>query len=418
MLNFLFYDTQYLVGQGADFFSYYQAGFNLMTGLDCYAIPETLAVPYLYQYRYLPYFAYTFGAFVNLLPPINAYWLWIGILTVSLWLAVFRTWFLAKALNRPSWEGRMAMGMWLVFSPTYIELYLGQVTLFAAILLFFALTTTSFAKGSNGGGAMTIFWTLSSLTKLIPFLIGPVLLGAGRVRHVLVAALVTLFAIFAVPAGLEGLRYFLDFNTARSLYIIPYPGDHSLKMLLYYLLGEPGFDFRIITGLLVGVFLMVATFATIYSRDVWTCAMIFSTIYFFIMTDVWEHHYTFILPLLILAWIRGQPEGKMRWVPFALVLLLSIPILPMIQFFSGLSPEINPIALAPVWQIVYHSSKVVPSLIFFGWLLLVAYGSPREENAAETFLDAIRTVWNGLIRGSSPAIEGGILVRIEQETPH
>ena len=56
MLNWLFYDTKYLVGQGADFFSYYQAGHNVLNGLDPYTIPADLAVPYLYPFRYLPYF--------------------------------------------------------------------------------------------------------------------------------------------------------------------------------------------------------------------------------------------------------------------------------------------------------------------------------------------------------------------------
>ncbi|TFG98851.1 MAG: hypothetical protein E4H14_20610, partial [Candidatus Thorarchaeota archaeon] len=98
-MNSFFYDTQYLVGQGADFFSYYQAGNNVLNGLDVYIIPDPLAVPYLYRYRYLPYFAYTFGVILNLAPPISAYWIWIGILIGSVWMAAFRTRSLAKALN-------------------------------------------------------------------------------------------------------------------------------------------------------------------------------------------------------------------------------------------------------------------------------------------------------------------------------
>jgi hypothetical protein len=305
------------------------------------------------------------------------------------------------------------MGMWLIFSPVYIELYLGQVTLFAAILLFFALTTPLFVEGRNTGGMMTFLWTMSSLTKIIPYLVAPVLLGAGRVRSVLVVVIVTLFAIFAVPTGLEGLRFFINYNSARTFSINPYPGNHSLKMLLYYLLGEPSFDPRIITGLFIGIFFVIAFFATIYSRNVWACSMLFATTYFFIMTDVWEHHYTFILPLLVLAWIQAPPEGKTRWVPFALVLVLSIPILPIVQILSGLSPGIHPRALAPVWQIVYHSSKVVPTLTFFGWLLLVAYRFPRKNTFAESFLNTFRNAWNGLNTGRSLAIEGGIQVRTE-----
>jgi hypothetical protein len=409
MLNSLFYDTQYLVGQGADFFSYYQAGHNALNGLDCYTIPDSLAVPYLYPYRYLPYFSYSFGVIINLAPVILAYWVWVGIVIISVWLAILRTRSLAIALNRPNWEGRIAMGMWFVFSPIYIELYLGQVTLFAAILVFFALTTPSLVEGRNTRVSMTVFWTTGSLTKLIPFFIAPALLGAGRARSVVAAAIVTLLAIVAVPAGLEGLQFFLDFNTARSMYIFPYVGSHSLKMLIFYLIGQSTNDFRVITGLLMGIFFVIAAIATLYSRDVWSCAGLLSLTYFFIMTDVWEHHYTFILPLLVLAWIRGRPEDKARWVPIALVLLMSIPMLPIVVFLSGVAVGVHPITWNPIWQIVYHSSKVVPTLIFYGWLLMTAFRSPREASILGSVTATFRNAWDGLINGSSPPIEAGIL---------
>ncbi len=415
LLNPLFYDTNYLVGQGADFFSYYQAGNNVLNGLDCYAIPDPLVVPYLYPYRYLPYFAYTFGVFLNLTTPILAYWLWVGVLTVSVWLAALRTRSLAKKLNRPGWESRIAMGMWFMFTPIYIELFLGQVTLFAAILMFFALTTPSFVNGQNTRWTMTILWIVSSLTKLIPFFITPALLGAGKARSVLMAIVVTVIAIVAVPAGLESLQFFLGFNTARTIYLSGYVGSHSLKMLIYYLLGESTNDFSVITGLLIGIFIMLASIATLYSRDVWTCASLFSISYFFIMTDVWEHHYTFILPLLVLAWIRGQPEDKGRWIPLMITLLMSLPMIPIVAFLSGAGPSVHPITWSPIWQIVYHSSKVVPTLLFFMWLLLTAFRSPRDDSFIESILITFKNAWIGLIKGNSPSIEGGILVRTNHE---
>ena len=415
-LNSFFHDTKYLVGQGADFFSFYQAGYNVLNGLDCYTIPDSLVVPYLYPYRYLPYFAYSFGAIINLAPPVLSYWFWVGILTVSLWLAVFRTRSLGKALHRPDWEVRIAMGMWFVFSPIYIELFLGQVSLLAAILMFFALTNSSFVDGRNKSGTMTIFWIAGGLAKLVPFFITPVLLGAGRVRSVLIAVVVMMLAVVAVPAGLESLQFFIDFNAARTVYLGPYVGSHSLKMLLYYILGESTNDFRAITVLLIVVFSLLSIVATFFSRDVWSCAGLFSITYFFIMTDVWEHHYVFLLPLLVLAWIRGQPDDRARWIPVVLVLLLSLPMMPIIGFISGVGLGVHPITWGPVWQIIYHSSKVVPALIFYGWLLVTALRSPRADSDFESIMITYRTAWNGLITGSNPTIEGGILVRREIET--
>jgi len=414
-LNSFFFDTQYLIGQGADFFSYYQAGHNVLNGLGCYALPDPLVVPYLYVYRYLPYFAYSFGVIINLAPPISAYWIWISVLICSVWLAAFQTLSVAKKLNRPDWEGYVGMGMWFMFTPIYIELYVGQVTLIAGILMFFALTTRSLVDGLKKRGTMVISWTVAALTKMIPYLIAPVLLAAGRVRTVLVAIIVTIVAIFAVPAGLESLQYFVDFNTARNSYITPYPGDHSLKMLLYYLFGEQSRDASGLTILLVVVFLGLASFATLYSRDVWSCACLFSVSYFFIMLDVWEHHYTFLIPLLVLAWIRGGQKDKARWIPVALALVMSIPALPVVQFLSGMGSGGLPISWSPEWQIIYHSSKVVPTLIFYVWLLITAFRYPRAESGFESFLDSFRNAWNGLITGRNPIAQGGILIHTEPE---
>ncbi len=416
ILNPLFHDTKYILGQGADFFAYYQAGYNVLNGLSCYLIPDPLVVPYLYPYRYLPYFAYSFGAILNIVPPITAYWLWVGVVTVSVWLAIIRTRTLAKSLDRPDWERRIAMGIWLVFSPIYIELFLGQVTLMAGILMFYALTTSSFVEGKKTGWTTTVSWLTGGLTKLIPFFIAPVLLGAGRVRTVLVAFTVTILAIVLVPAGLESLQFFLDFNTARNYYISRYAGSHSLKMLILYLLGLQSADFSQITGLLMGFFFMLAITATLYSRDVWSCTGLFVTTYFFIMTDVWEHHYTFILPLLVLAWIRGRPEDKARWVPVMIVLLMSLPMMPIVSFLSGNAPAIDPMNWAPIWLIVYHSSKVVPTLIFCAWLLVTAFRSPRENSVLWSIENTFRNVWNGLVKNEDPTIEGGVLVRPQQSS--
>jgi hypothetical protein len=416
ILNTFFHDTRYIIDQGIDFFSFYQAGNNVLNGLDCYVRPDPLAVPYMFPYRYLSYFAYSFGAVLNQAPPILAYWIWIGILIVCVWLAVLRTRSVSKALYRQYWEGRIAMGMWFLFSPIYIELYLGQVTLIAAILMFFALTTPSLVKGRMGNWTMTSFWTLGALTKLIPFFIAPVLIGAGRVRSVLVAITVFVIGIFAVPAGLESLQYFLAFNSPQLFNVTPYDGNHSLKMLLYYLLGEPGSDFTLITGLIFGIFFVITIAATLYSRDVWVCAGLFSLVFFFIMFDIWEHHYTFLLPLLVLAWIRGRTEDKSRWVPLILVLMMSLPMFPIIEFLSGAGPGAAPMTWGPGWLIVYHASKVVPTLIFYGWLLMMAFRSPRDEKFLESVRDAFRNAWSSLKSNRYPAIEGGILVQKEQGT--
>ncbi len=186
-------------------------------------------------------------------------------------------------------------------------------------------------------------------------------------------------------------------------------------MLILRISGQPAGDFWFTTAIFVGVFFTLAIIANLYSRDVWSCAGLFATSYFFIMTDVWEHHYTLILPLLVLAWIRGRPEDKARWIPLMLVLLLSLPMMPIIEVLSGLGPGVHPSNWSQLLLIIYHSSKVIPVLIFYGWLLITAYRTPREDSFLMSATEAFRNAWNGLITGSSPRIVEGILVRIDSE---
>ena len=398
-LNSFFYDTWYLVGQAPDFFSYYQAGYNVLHGLDPYFIPTDLAVPYLYPFRYLPYFAYTFGAALNLTNPYTAYWIWDGILVVAIWLSALQTHRVAKMLDRPAWEGYIGMGMWFIFTPIYIELYVGQVTLIAGILVFFALTTPSLVNGGRTRGSLTVPWTLGALTKTIPYFLAPVFLAAGRIRTVLIAAIVTVVAIFAVPAGYESLIHFLAFNNARNNWITPYPGDHSLKMLIYYAFGEFSRNFSSITVVLILFFIGLAIFTTLFSRDVWACTGMFALSYFFVMLDVWEHHYTFLLPFFVLLFIRGRPTDRARWIPLVLTLIMSIPIIPVIRLLSGVDPSVHPINWSIEWQILLHSSKVVPALIFYFWLMIIAVRFPRANNTLDSLLGIFRDAWTGFLTG-------------------
>ena len=405
LLDELFHDTKYLLGQGADFFAFYQAGNNILNGISCYATPSSPVVPFFYPYRYLPYFAYSVGVLLNLLPPVAAYWGWVGLTLTALWLAVWRTFSLARRLDRPAWEAYVAAALWFAFSPVYIEMYLGQVTLLAGILTFFALTSSQFVSGAKRRLSFDVSWTFGGLAKLIPFTMAPVFLFGGRVRAVLAAVAVTAVAILVVPNGFESLLFFIDFNASRTMYLNPYPGSHSLKMLILHAFGLPAGDFRIITLLLAGIFGTLSILAMLYSRDLWSTSALFALSYFFIMTDVWEHHYTFLLPLLVLGWIRGNPEDRGRWVPVLLALAMSIPMMPVIEILSGAGPGVNPSDWAPVWLVIYHSSKVVPALILFCWFFWTSLAYPREDGI-------LRTVWSALRTGEEPSIQRGVLVEM------
>ena len=53
------------------------------------------------------------------------------------YLVYLRLGLICKTLDKPKWVSNVAIGMWLCFSPIYLELYMGQITLFVGILTFF-----------------------------------------------------------------------------------------------------------------------------------------------------------------------------------------------------------------------------------------------------------------------------------------
>jgi hypothetical protein len=132
-----FFDATVLSGgRGLDFYSIYQAGHNARHGLDIYEgdparVP--VVVPYFTPYRYLPVVAYTVGAGLSLLPPLTAYKLWVVVVELALLGCVAATY--AVTRRDPDLFARLAM-MWLVFSPYYLELFMGQFSLVQAALVW------------------------------------------------------------------------------------------------------------------------------------------------------------------------------------------------------------------------------------------------------------------------------------------
>src|SRR5947209_13333972 len=77
-LNPLFNDATQRLGQGADFFSVYQAGANIAHDKMVYQTAGIhAAVPYFYPFRYLPSAAFSIGLISNVVPPWTAYWSWV-----------------------------------------------------------------------------------------------------------------------------------------------------------------------------------------------------------------------------------------------------------------------------------------------------------------------------------------------------
>lgn len=152
-LNPFFYISMHAKGQGGCFFGIYQAGVNLLNGesiygCETYRTPHELAVPFYHFYRYLPFTSYISSIFASVLGPWQAYWGWIVINEILLAACILITVRLRARYGRAA---LVAASFWLLFSPFYTELYMGQFCF--AMTFFIFLTLYPFLRGREPGGS-------------------------------------------------------------------------------------------------------------------------------------------------------------------------------------------------------------------------------------------------------------------------
>jgi len=384
-LNPLFHDSSYRLGQGSDFYAFYQAGYNILFGLNPYdKIAGYIVVPYSYNYRYLPFFAYTFGIIFNIFPPIIAYWIWVVLILILIWYTCWLTFRICKSLDKPRWVAYIAIGMWLCFSPIYLELYMGQTTLFVGLLTFFSFYAEYKKKEKSG----IILWTLGSLVKYMPYLLTPAILCSGRTRKVIYNILLSILAV--ISFGLVFFIYFLNYNLDAAGNLFTHNGNFDLKNLIYlfgriFTQDDNWFlnNNRLVNIILISSFFGISILATIYTKDYLIAASLFACSYFLAFSGIWEHHFTFIFPFLIILWIRD--DNRKLW--FLIFVLLALPT--PFYFFDLFNLWDFPFSL------LYRSSKTIPILILFIFLLIKAYKNPRQE----TFINSLKEVGNSIYIG-------------------
>ncbi len=140
-LNPLFYIAVHAKGQGGCFFGIYQAGVNLLNGesiygCETYRAPKEIAVPFYHFYRYLPFTSYVASIFAKALKPWSAYWIWIVINEILLVACILLT---VRLRSRFGSSAVIAASFWLLFSPVYTELYMGQFCFLMTFFIFMIL---------------------------------------------------------------------------------------------------------------------------------------------------------------------------------------------------------------------------------------------------------------------------------------
>jgi len=372
-------------GQGSDFYAFYQAGAYVLEGRDIYQRPmddPDRVVPYAYFYRYLPFVAYTIGVALNAVPPRVAYWLWVALVEVILLLCVRATWRMARDRSLAA----ALSAMWLMFTPFYLEQYMGQLTFVMAALSF------AFVLG-HARGRRAVFdwsWIVSLLVKHLSILYLPILIRMRRYRLVLLGLL--LLVATTVPYLLlrsAGVGHFTNDNF--SLNLNPMAGNLGfmafLMVVKYHFFPEASQMFahigpvgiswtRIMLAFAAGVPTLVCLWVTFLRRpfNFLESVSLWTILFFFVFREIWEYHYVILIPLFVLLYARTR--APVLWVMYALLAAPTLFVLYDVPFDS-------PQAYWTVSQhVLNHAYKIAPVVWLFVWVA----GCMRRHAAARDAL--------------------------------
>ncbi|MHA1870946.1 MAG: glycosyltransferase 87 family protein, partial [Promethearchaeota archaeon] len=303
MLNPFFSATTNVYGQGADFFSFYQAGYNVLHDKLYYNFTkEDMVVPYLYSYRYSAFFAYTFGVIFNLAPPFISYRGWVVFIIIFLLFTSFYTLKITKKLRCGDSTRYISASMWLVFTPIYADLYLGQVSLFVSLLVFWSLYLET-KKNLKSETLGNLLYAIASIIKYIPYLMILAYLKHKRTAKAIFSLIFTLF--FIALWDLPHIMTILKFNFMLSTGGVGSEGSFDFRNLIYRFLhfmatnifnldGEEfitQFNNNIIyiNALFIIGGGIITLYGIIYSQNYLVSLSLSVMAYFIMFSKIWEH---------------------------------------------------------------------------------------------------------------------------------
>ena len=398
------FDNSASLPQGIDFFSVYEAGHSVLENRSVYHFDgaDTSVTPHHNPFRYLPLVAYVVAVPFNALPAWEGYWTWVAINELLLVLNAYLTW---RVAGRSDWA-LVAASMWFVFTPFYVELYVGQFSFLMATLLL--LTGLGLVRGRELRGGLP--WAVSIVTKSNSALLLPLLIRVGWWRAIAGGAVLVALNAAYFAGRLRDLQYFLWINLSQVLNggygLLDFQlrpgemrffedpdqrlfqfssGEHGLLALVRnsYLAFDstatnlPGPFSLVLVAAVVGVGLGVTFFSrrldVLALFGVWICT-------FFLVYTAWEHHYVMLLPALVLL-VAFRPAS--RWIALVTFAFVAMPS-PywLVNAVSGASlpPAGSLVSIQeswPAWGVVlHHAAKPLPVLALWAHL---AYAQVRNN---------------------------------------
>ena len=344
--------------RGFDFGVFYLAGQALAEGRDIYSVSGA------FGFRYLPAFAWVAGLFAHF-QPLTAYLLHLCCTELLLAANLYLTWRWVER-SRRGW----ASFMWLGFSPYFLELYMGQVSFWAASLLFWLIVGLHRGRQWPAG----LCWAGALLVKPNALILVPALLRIRAWRVLVLGLLAIVFT--ALPYFLLHPNSLAAFFAA-NMYGAPSPGalthagnlglQGGLVSVVAQLAGRPLAELMTLADLpLAGravlyfsqaAILGATLVATWRGRDALPLLALWMSTFFLVYKDVWEHHYVFLQPVLVGLYAHSG-SAKLLWI-FAFIALPT----PFVFFdiepgvYGPIDPERT---WGPVVSIAYRSTKLIP----------------------------------------------------------
>ena len=382
-LNPLFDDATHRPGQGVDFFAVYQAGQNIFDGVSIYSKqPLHQVVPFYTPYRYHPLVALTAGIAARGVSPYAAYGIWIILLEFVLLANIIIT----RKLFTDGGDANRATLMWLLFTPFYLELYMGQFSFLMGSFVFWAIV--AWMKQRNATGDW--LWITSLVIKSNSVLLAPVLLQERKWNTVLTGASIALalaapYFVLVPGSYHEFARNYTDPPTVQTLF-----GNQGATALLgISMLRFSGlwtdYTQEFVTRVdamnsILTVPMIIWSFAVVVMTFVFTIKarnspsterfLLWILAYFLFYKHVWEHQYVMIIPVFVLLYWRIKHGNvpfnlKLFWALFAAIALPTIFVLvdrsPVL-----FDPEIS---WSLLQSLAVHAPKPLAVLILYAALV-------------------------------------------------
>lgn len=364
-LDPLFNDCSHRIGKGGDFFQFYQAGSDLLAKRSIYETAnKTLTIPYGSLYKYPPLLACTIGVASQLVSPWTGYKLWVVLTGCSFAVLILVLYRLFPAFL----DSIPIICLCLVYTPYYVDLYMGQTNTIMAMLIVLLMRGFSTQRTCMA----VIPFTLSINIKLNTIMFIPVYL-ANRWKSWLVGALGAAVLVF-VPYFIwfpSDFMFFIKYAFGAPLDYFYQGGNVGSYPLLQDLVSLFSYDRHVITGLQMAwsagiIATAIAVQIKSKNRDPLDLLSLWLCTFFLSFKFIWEHHLVMLLPVLALEFVRGDKKS----IGFIWILLA----IPTLFYFLDIDLGRGYTEIQPYWtdsqSIVYHSCKIVP--IGFLFALVVA----------------------------------------------